>query len=73
MQNNDAGMGLFILGLGVIAIGGLPLLIALIVKIPVAKRAKQWDETTGVQLKSLDEQISIKSTELQRYQKVVSQ
>jgi len=34
---------------------------------------EEWDKTIGLQIKSLDEQIVAKSTELQRYQKVVSQ
>lgn len=34
---------------------------------------KRWQNTTGAQLKYIDDQIAIKSAELQRYQKVVSQ
>lgn len=38
-----------------------------------SKRAREWDETTGIQLKSLNEQMSKKKSELQHFQKIVSQ
>ncbi len=56
----------FLFGTALIIIGAVPLFF----KRPNTKR---WDETTGVQLKSLDEQLSAKNVELIHAQNIVSQ
>lgn len=53
-------------GVGLILAGVIPLLVL------HPKNIKSWEETTGVQLKSLDGQIATKNAELQRHQNVVS-
>jgi hypothetical protein len=55
-----------LIGIGMILAGAIPLLVLL------PKNTKSWNETTGVQLRSLDEQIASKNAELLRHQNVVS-
>ena len=49
-----------------VAIGAL----ALFVFLPNSK--KSWEKTTGAELKSFDEQIAVRYTEMRRYQDIVS-
>ena len=58
------GLG-FIFGLLLIFFGALPIF-------SLRRNQKNWDETTGVQLKSLDKQIAEKNAELKHHQGVVS-
>ena len=63
--NIAASIVFLILALILLALGGLPLFV-------FPHNTKHWDETTGAQLKSLDEQISHKTAELQRNKDLVS-
>ena len=70
MANGGGGSSavfLVAVDLFLLAVGGWGLLPLL----PNTK--KRWQNATGVKLKYIDDQIAIKSAELQRYQKVVSQ
>ena len=69
MANGGGGSSaviLVVVDLFLLAVGGWGLLPLL------PKTKKRWQNATGAKLKYIDDQIAIKSAELQRYQKVVS-
>jgi len=68
MLNHETGMfALLICGLVPLVIGALSLFLFM------SNRKTHWEKTTGAQLKSFDEQIAIRYTEIRRYQDIVSQ
>jgi hypothetical protein len=62
--NTEGILGILV-GVAMIVLGALPLFV-------FRPSTKQWDETTGIQLKSLDEQITAKNAELKHHREVVS-
>lgn len=55
----------FLIGVALLVVGGIPLFF-------LRPGTKHWDETIGVQLKSLDEQVSAKNVEVKHHKEVVA-
>ncbi len=67
LMDSDTTASIFLLipALVLMALGGLPLFV-------FHPNTKHWDETIGIQLKSFEEQITVKTAELQRNKHLVS-